>query len=334
MAVLLTHNDVVLRAKALKAVSLGPVSEIAFYWLQIVVALSLFSMHPAWWTYILVILFISARQYALAVLLHDAQHSHLHANRRISDWLGRWLIAAPLGSEFGASQKTHLLHHFQFADPKGDPDYARYCFDPPAPGGSALRALVALIGRLMGGQIEKLFGANHAALSQPRDRIPIFGRLRSLVYRLWPILCVQLGLFVIFTAVFGWWGYFALWAFPLATLAVFYDSFRIFCEHSLIGDDAGNKDARLISFISNPVERFFFSPAHMNYHAEHHLFAHVPHRHLPAMREAIVACPELRARVTWRSSYCRHFVAYVSNMLAQQQIANGQILAQSATTQK
>jgi fatty acid desaturase len=328
MAALLTHTDVVRRAKALKTVSAsGPTAEIALYWLQIVVALTVILLHPAWWTYLVVILFISTRQYALAVLLHDAQHSHLHANKRISNWLGRWLIAAPLGSEFGASQKSHLLHHFRFGDPDGDPDYARYCFDPPVPGESGWRVMVRFIGKLTGGHIERLLGKNHTPPSSAGDRTAAVVRLLSRIGRLRSVICVQLVLCVVLTGVFGWWGYLGLWALPLATLASFYDSFRIFCEHSLIGEDAGDKDARLISFTSNPVERFFFAPAHMNYHAEHHMFAYVPHRNLPALREAVMACPELRSRVTWRSSYCRHFVAYIRNLMTQRRTVSGQILA-------
>ena len=95
-------------------------------------------------------------------------------------------------------------------------------------------------------------------------------QLKSLLQRLFPIFCTQVLIGLSLTAEFGWYGYVILWALPLATLAAFFNDFRIFCEHSLIGREATNSSERLVSFISNPIERFFVAPYNMNYHAEHH----------------------------------------------------------------
>src|SRR5262245_46808906 len=109
----LKRTDVVARAKALKHVdSSATLRDIGLHWLQIITALWFFYLFPVWWLYIPVILFVSARQYGMAILLHDAQHTLLHCNKSLNGWLATWLIAAPLGTDFEGSQRSHLSHHF------------------------------------------------------------------------------------------------------------------------------------------------------------------------------------------------------------------------------
>lgn len=67
----------------------------------------------------------------------------------------------------------------------------------------------------------------------------------------------------------------------------------------------------MFSFISNPVERFFIAPNHMNYHAEHHFFPFVPHGNLPFLRNLVQRCPELNAKIEWKRSYFGHLLAYI-----------------------
>ena len=128
------------------------------------------------------------------------------------------------------------------------------------------------------------------------------------------MILVQCLFLCLFTLAFGWYGYFALWLLPLGTLGSFYNDLRSFCEHSLVGRDAFDKSERMISFISNPVERFFIAPNHMNYHAEHHLFPFVPHNSLPELRRAIQSCPELSAQIVWRRSYFGHLLSYINGL--------------------
>jgi fatty acid desaturase len=321
MTAVLTRTDVVARAKALKAVpDWAPILGILSHWSQIIAAMTIFFLYPTWWLYIPLLLFISARQYGLAIILHDAQHSLLHSNKSVSNWLGTWLLAAPLGTGFATSQKSHLDHHFNFGSPDNDPDYALYCFGQPSPKQSTWRVAALFIGKLMGGKIGEMLRKSDAMASTGKgakvagEASGLITRLFRLAQRLWTVICIHLVLLMALTWAFGWWGYLGLWALPLATFAAFYNDFRIFCEHSLVGRDAADKDERLTSFISNPLERFFFAPNYMNYHAEHHMFPYVPHQNLPALREAVRACPELNGRIAWRPSYFGHFIAYIRGL--------------------
>jgi fatty acid desaturase len=325
MEIQLTRNDVVARAKALKASgAAAPIAETLLQWLQIFCGLALFYFYPFWWVYIPVVLFVSARQYALAVMLHDAQHTLLHSNKAINQYFGTWLLAAPLGAMFFESQKDHLDHHYSFGSQERDPDYALYCFGDPARKQSVIQLVRLLGGSLIG---EKALHLLKRVAAPTDSRMPLgtepvdspakrrlLSRSIDFVRKLWPAIVVQAVLFLSFTLMFGWYGYFAFWFLPLATLAAFYNNVRIFCEHSLIGRDANDPNERMVTFVSNPIERFFIAPNHMNYHAEHHFFPYVPHRNLPALREAIRKCPEWNDRIEWRHSYLGHLRAYVRGL--------------------
>jgi fatty acid desaturase len=311
----LTRNEVVGRAKVLKnSATFVPVAEITSLWLQIFGAIALFYLYRSWWVYIPVVLFISARQYALGIMLHDAQHTLLHADKAVNQKIGKWLLAAPLGAAFVESQKIHLDHHLHFGSVERDPDYVLYCFGDPSRKQAISQMARMVVSKLNGEKIlqlaKRIADGDGRTDSPDKPSLPI--QLINSMRRLCSVIVVQAVLFGALTYLFGWYGYFALWFFPLASLAALYNDFRIFCEHSLIGRDSTDPDDRMVTFISNPIERFFIAPNHMNHHAEHHFFPYVPHRNLPALREAIRRCPEWNDRIEWRRSYFGHFRAYVS----------------------
>jgi len=325
MTAVLTRNDVVSQAKTLKDVSFSNGALcIGVHWVQILSAFVLFYFYQTWWTFILLLLFISARQYGLAILLHDAQHTLLHPDKAANNRIAAWLIAAPLGTDFIGSQRSHLEHHFNLGDSSRDPDYALYCFGEPSPKRSLAQVFSLFLFRIVGGKIFSMVasaGEGRPDNSAPREIaigasfvVALVRRARQMAPRLWSVAVVQTLLLVTFSLTFGWWGYFLLWLLPVTTLAIFYNDFRIFCEHSVLAREATSRDERMISFISNPVERFFIAPNHMNYHAEHHLFPFVPHSQLPALRNVIRNCPELNSGIEWRSSYFGHLVSYLRNL--------------------
>ena len=312
MSIALTKKEVAIRAKALRDLPpYVPILEIAFHWLQILAALSLYYWYPSWLLGAAVILFVSARQYGLAILLHDAQHTLLASSKAINNWIATWLIAAPLGSIFSESQTSHLDHHQHLGDAHEDPDYSLYCFGTPNPKRGFFQLLAFFIFRVAGGKLlVMLMGKGNAANAHARD-VSAVQKMLGLARKLWPLVLAQTALLAAFTVFFGIAGYFLFWFLPLATLAVFYNDFRTFCEHSIPSNEAIKPEARLMSYVSNPVERFFFAPNHMNYHAEHHLFPYVPHLRLPALRKLIKACPDYDEQIQWKQSYVGHLLAYV-----------------------
>ena len=131
----LTRKDLVRIAKDLSATKGASTSllELTSHWLQIIAAFGLYYLFPAWWTAIALFIFIGARQYAILIMLHEAQHTLLHPNKRINNAIATWLIAAPCGTIFENSQKTHLAHHFNLGDEHRDPAFYIYCTGRPTP---------------------------------------------------------------------------------------------------------------------------------------------------------------------------------------------------------
>lgn len=69
----------------------------------------------AWWpnpfTFLVGVMVIGGRQLGLAILMHDAAHGLLFADRRLNDWFGSWLCALPVFTILALYRPYHLQHH-------------------------------------------------------------------------------------------------------------------------------------------------------------------------------------------------------------------------------
>ena len=103
-------------------------SEIAANYLSIAAAISLALLvwGKPWFAiaYPLAILIIAARQHALAILMHEASHYLASPDRRINEWLGSLLCAAPLLVNMQNYRRAHLAHHSHL-NTERDPDWQR-----------------------------------------------------------------------------------------------------------------------------------------------------------------------------------------------------------------
>ena len=297
-------------AEARRLAELSPARslfEIGFTWLQLVaiIAVALYVSSP--WLTALAIVLVGARQYGLLILLHDASHGLLHPKRRVNDALTLWLLAAPCGSSFWNSRKTHLMHHRFLGDDGKDPDYFLYCSEAPAPKSHPLAFAGHFAKLVLGGQvIHTLFG-KAARPASPQPSAELGPKIRALL----PVAFVQLAILGAFAAAGHPLAYFYLWVLPLVTLAVLFNGVRVFCDHSVPPGSATNAEALIVTYLSNPVERFFLSPFNMNFHAEHHFFPYVPHYNLPKLRALLRATPEYRERIEWRRSYLGYMRDYL-----------------------
>jgi fatty acid desaturase len=122
-------------------------------------------------------------------------------------------------------------------------------------------------------------------------------------------VAVQLTLIIGLTWVFGWWGWPLMWAVPVYCFTYLGDSIRSFAEHSHPQADVLADEHRLITYVSNPLERMFFAPMHMNFHAAHHLWTSIPYYNLPIADREMRAHP-LAAKLEWRRSYVGYLLRY------------------------
>jgi fatty acid desaturase len=80
--------------------------------------------------------------------------------------------------------------------------------------------------------------------------------------------------------------YLVLWVLPLVTVVQAILRLRAIAEHGATTDFSSPLTAARTNVAPAWLEWLIF-PHHVNYHIEHHLYASVPHYHLPALHKAL-----------------------------------------------
>lgn len=275
-------------------------------WLVIVAAWTAVAIYTRWWTVLIAVPVIGARYYALFIIGHDGLHRRLFRDRGANDLFNDVFILGPLAAITRLNNKNHLRHH-QMLGSEEDPDRHRHaCFNK-----TDLNELFAfLVGvstifrsvrNVFRGRDTKTVVAATAPDDGPRDGY----RARDIAI----ILGWQAALIGGLTAAVGWWGYPALWLVPVYCFTYLGDNLRSFCEHSQPASDEQADEHRLITFRSNPIERWFVSPMNMNYHAAHHLWVSIPYYNLPAADGEMMRHPSAR-EIEVRGSYLAYVLRY------------------------
>lgn len=230
---------------------------------------------------------IGTRQLGLAILMHEAAHGGLSRNPRLNDFLGHWLCAVPVGASLTAYRPYHLAHH-KFAQQAEDPDLVL-----SAPFPVTRRSLRRKIIRDLTGQTffkQRILFAFQAFASQ-RDEDLAEGAVvtgRSVA----PFLLFNAALLLGLTFAGVWWAYFVLWLLPLATWFPMVTRLRNIAEHACVEGSATDPFRAARTTRAGWWERAFIAPYWVNFHAEHHLFMHVPCWKLPALHRAVRARPQ------------------------------------------
>jgi fatty acid desaturase len=238
---------------------------VASAWALIFAAGALFIVWPNPLTYVLAVMLIGARQLGLAILMHDAAHGALHANRKVNDFVGEWLCAAPVGTKLHAYRDYHLKHH-KYTEQPEDPDLV---LSAPFPitGASLWRKAV----RDLTGQ------------TFLKQRIAQFTRGSGNGH----IFIANAVLFAALALAGYWWAYFALWLVPLATWFQLVTRIRNIAEHACV-DTREDPFSHARTTYANFLERLFIAPYWVHFHAEHHVFMHVPCYRLERMHRMLM----------------------------------------------
>lgn len=238
--------------------------------------------HPA--TYAAAFLLLGALQNHISSLLHHGLHWNLHPRRRINDWICRLFLAGPQGQLLGGFRQEHLGHHNRLGA-EDDPErvyYDLYRQGRSSPFKFLFWLLTLFLGWVALPFVRRFLTGHRDARAPQRHE-----RRDSLGSRLTDIGCVL----VVQGAIFGglWlasgtaWAYLALWFLPLITLGAGLSVLRATIEHL----NVEHPDRLLMSFASNPLERFFVSPFKFNYHYEHHRFITIPYYHTPKVHKLL-----------------------------------------------
>ena len=245
-------------------------------WTIIISCWVVVAIYPIWWVVLLVIPIIGCRAYALMILGHDGLHRRLFNGVKQNDLFCDTCILGAFGAITRINNRNHLAHHQHLASHE-DPDRYKYtCLN---------KNTLAKLLQYLTGASSSLKSAKNIFLrrgTKTADESVMKSPRASYTVRDLAIIGIwQASLIGGLSWFIGWWAYPVLWMVPAYFFGVLGDNFRTFSEHTQVEPDEIADDHRLITYLANPVERMFFSPMNMNYHAVHHLWTSIPYYNLP-----------------------------------------------------
>jgi fatty acid desaturase len=256
---------------------------VAHAWTVIALSMALTIWQP--WFALITVPVIGTRQLGLAVLMHEAAHGGLSKRSKLNDFVGQWIVGAPVGADLKSYRDYHLQHH-KFAQQPEDPD-----LNLSAPFPITSRSLRRKIIRDLTGQTFFKQRRNQIANAFGIGIRPGKGtqnRMTAARNAAFPFLGANAVLFLGLTLLGVWWSYFLLWLLPMATWNQLVTRLRNIAEHAVLSDsDDPLKQARTTK--ANWLERALIAPYAVNFHCEHHMFMHLPFYRLRAAHRLLEA---------------------------------------------
>ncbi|WP_293828825.1 fatty acid desaturase family protein [uncultured Brevundimonas sp.] len=242
------------------------------------------------WLIPLCVMIVGTRQLGLAILMHEAAHGGLSKSPRLNDFLGHWLCATPIGASLAAYRPYHLTHH-RFAQQAEDPDLMLSAPFPVSPASLRRKLIRDLTGQTFfkqrillplaqRRQVEPKAGATHDYEAVVTGRSVL------------PFLVFNAVLLAGFVAAGVAWAFFVLWLLPMATWFPMVTRLRNIAEHACVEGSAADPFRAARTTRAAWWERAFIAPYWVNFHAEHHLFMHVPCWKLPRLHRALRDRPQ------------------------------------------
>jgi fatty acid desaturase len=252
-----------------------------------------------WYTWIAAFLLMGRAHAQFAALMHEAAHRMLFRNRKINDFVGRWLLGFPSFTPIDAYRRSHMAHHRDEFGPE-EPDIPLYRGYPIPPDSFRRKLVRDATGRtgwkLFKGLLRGVTSDNASLRFQARA-----------------IVGVQIVLIGIGVAAGHPWVYFILWFLPYLTVWRVINRLRAIAEHGGMHMQR-SKDRRQTthSVRQHWPARFMLVPYHIGWHLAHHVDAGVPMAHLPRFHR------ELR-----RAGYVTDSVEYPNYPALWRQLASG-----------
>ncbi len=253
----------------------------------IALAIGVFAVWPSVLTWLVAVMLIGSRQLGLAILMHDAAHNALFANKRANELVGQWLCARPILADLPSYRRYHLTHH-RHTQTENDPDLALAAKFP-----TTRASLVRKFLRDITGQtgLKQLAAQLRMSFQLAWDRDAIEGVELAQAFKtsdLRPAFAVNVILFAVLWAMGAWWWWIAFWLVPLLTWFQLVVRLRNIAEHGgteISGDPLRNVRTTRAGFLA----RLLIAPYWVNYHLEHHLVMHVPCWRLPQVHRLMLA---------------------------------------------
>ncbi len=220
-------------------------------------------------TILLGILILGGRQLGLGIINHDCAHHAFFKNKAVDDFVGEWLVGAPMNISLAAYRAYHLKHH-KYAGTPDDPDIV-FVKNYPVPRESLVRKF------------------KRDLTGQTGFRDTLFKLRKFRWSRNWKWAAFHVLLLATLTAVGAPWAYLMWWA---AEIFVYPGIVRLrqIGEHGT-AIDRTQLDARLNTgtTVAPFWQRVFVAPNNVNYHLEHHLLASIPPYNLGKLHSLLEA---------------------------------------------
>jgi fatty acid desaturase len=258
---------------------------VAHAWGTIAGSIALVTIWPNPLTWLLAVMIVGTRQLGLAILMHEAAHGGLHANKAINEFVGQWLCAVPVGADLASYRSYHLQHH-RFTQQPEDPDLSLSAPFPISKDSYRRKAIRDLTGQTFVKQRLPLFLSlfKPATREGPIDHESFVSAGREKMARFLGVNALLFALFWLCGA--GIW-FVGVWLVAMATWLSLVTRIRNIAEHACTstGQDPFSH-AR--TTLANPIERALIAPYWVNYHAEHHLFMYLPCYRLPEAHRLLI----------------------------------------------
>ena len=251
-----------------------------FDWGMMAFGISLFYLYPNLLTFLISIVIIGSRQFALAVLAHDGAHHLLFDNDKINDFVSQWFCAYPVFQDNRAYRPYHLKHH-RFTETENDPDIS---LSAPFPitKKSFIRKVIRDLSGVTG---YKRYSSTLMGILRTEGSSPI-----KKILKIWDkshgFLITNLFIFFLISYFTHWSLFFMLWWLPAFTYYSLIIRIRNIAEHCVTpgNTDLDNTRTTRASFLI----RFLLAPHRVNYHLEHHLFMVCPWYNLPKAHSMMI----------------------------------------------
>lgn len=276
------------------------VTAIASEWVAIIIAITL--CHQFWnpFLYAIAVMFIGARQHALAVLQHDAAHYRLFPNKKWNDAVAEVFLAWPILLSNQYFREYHFLHH-RYIGTEKDGNRIQYGTHTPAgeltPAWQFPKQKIALVFWLLL-RVSGVAGAVYLLRSIHRilTKGSLSDRLLNLSY-----YAAILGIIFLTN---GGQLFLLYWIIPLCTWFAMTNLLRIAGEHSAI-DRPDNFYQLTRTTVPSWFDRVFIVPRNISYHLEHHIYPQVPFYKLPELHDRLMAQESYGQKAPIAESYWR-----------------------------
>jgi fatty acid desaturase len=246
-------------------------------WTGVIAAMLVVALWPNIVTIIIALLMIGGRQLNFAILMHDCGHNSLFKSSKLNQFIGTWLLAAPIFSDMQTYSRQHTTHHKDVGTDQ-DPDLGNYAAYPISKASLMRKVLRDLSGLTA---LKLWFYILNTRHPSQKSMVKNSALLRG--------LAVNLALFLCCYALNVPWLY-LIWLLAYHTTYFLFLRIRHVGEHAVVPNpNSGNMFENTRTTLSRGWERLLVCPVYVNYHIEHHLLPSAHPYNLPLMHSWLIA---------------------------------------------